>query len=244
MPKKTVRRSTRKKTSQFSRKIVFVFLGCAVFLLAGVISLALLDGQHPCANSISCVKDLSGKYEKGATAGVFQGRTVRVPTENTMAYVQTARDVLGESTGPKKIMVDLTNQRLYAYEGDKVVMDFPVSTGKWNHTPTGTFNIWVKLRYTRMAGGSGSDYYNLPNVPYTMFYYNNEVSKGQGYSIHGAYWHNNFGHPMSHGCINMKIADAGAIFEWADPVATGWENKTTEASQGTPVTVYGETPAS
>ena len=62
-----------------------------------------------------------------------------------------------------------------------------------------------------MTGGSKAlgTYYNLPNVPYVMYYY-------QGYGIHGAYWHNNFGHPMSHGCVNMKPEEAGIVFNWAD----------------------------
>jgi lipoprotein-anchoring transpeptidase ErfK/SrfK len=151
--------------------------------------------------------------------------------------------VLGDTTAPKHIYVDLTNQKLYAYEGDKVVMSFMVSTGKWNHTPTGDFKIWIKLRYTRMTGGSGADYYNLPNVPYTMFYYNDQVPKGDGYSIHGAYWHNNFGHPMSHGCVNMRPADAGLLYAWANPPTTGNVTYATDKNPGTVITVYGETPA-
>lgn len=254
MPKKTARsahgrkvsarlttpRRSAKKVSR-SKKIVFVFLGGAVALLFGVLSLNLLP-QKFCANSISCIENLSGTYESDAQTGTFQGKTVAVPSQTALSYVAPARKVLGESTGTKVIKVDLTNQHLYAYEGDQVVMDFPVSTGKWHHTPTGTFSIWVKLRYTRMSGGSGADYYNLPNVPYTMFYYNSEVPKSDGYSIHGAYWHNNFGHPMSHGCVNMRIADAGQLFAWANPPT---ESSTTYASAdnpGTQVIVYGETP--
>ena len=60
-----------------------------------------------------------------------------------------------------------------------------------------------------MAGGSGADAYDLPNVPYVMYFY-------QDYGLHGAYWHNNFGHPMSHGCVNERIVDAKALYEWAD----------------------------
>ena len=95
-------------------------------------------------------------------------------------------------------------------EGDATVNSFLVSTGKWYPTPTGEWRIWTKLRYTRMKGGSKAlgTYYDLPNVPYTMYY-------NQGYGIHGAYWHNNFGHPMSHGCVNMRPVEAGIVFSWA-----------------------------
>ena len=57
---------------------------------------------------------------------------------------------------------------------------------------------------------------DLPNVPYTMYFY-------KGYGIHGTYWHHNFGHPMSHGCVNMRTSDAAWLFNWASvgtPVVT------------------------
>ncbi len=88
-------------------------------------------------------------------------------------------------------------------------MDTFIASGKWDPTPVGNFHIWEKLVSTTMAGGSGADAYNLPNVPYVMYFY-------QDYGLHGAYWHNNFGHPMSHGCVNERIVDAKALYEWAD----------------------------
>ncbi len=108
--------------------------------------------------------------------------------------------------GERWILVDLSEQRLYAIDGDRLERTFVVSTGL-PQTPTvvGIFRIWVKLRSTDMAGPG----YYLPNVPYTMYFY-------QGYGIHGTYWHNNFGRPMSHGCINMRTEDARWLFHWAD----------------------------
>jgi lipoprotein-anchoring transpeptidase ErfK/SrfK len=63
-----------------------------------------------------------------------------------------------------------------------------------------------------------------------MFYSNNEIPQSAGFSIHGAYWHNNFGHPMSHGCVNMKTTDAKKLFEWVDDPSV----------KETIVTVYGK----
>ena len=122
-------------------------------------------------------------------------------------------DILGESTVPrteKWIEVDLSDQKLYMKEGNASVASFLISSGKWAPTPTGEWRIWIKLRYTRMHGGSKAlgTYYDLPNVPYVMYY-------DRGYGIHGAYWHNNFGKPQSHGCINMKPGEAGIVFNWA-----------------------------
>lgn len=124
--------------------------------------------------------------------------------------------ILGQqtATGEKWIEVDLSDQKLYMKEDDTTVGNFLVSTGKWYPTPTGEWRIWTKLRYTRMKGGSKAlgTFYDLPNVPYTMYYY-------KGYGIHGAYWHNDFGTPRSHGCVNMKPDEAGIVFNWA-PVGT------------------------
>lgn len=195
-----------------------------------------------CANQISCIKDLSGKFEEGQSKAIFLGREVVVP--DILAREKILPPILGETTKPKKILIDLGSQRLFAMEGDSKIYDFPISSGKWAPTPTGTFRIWVKLRYTRMSGGNPAigTYYNLPNVPFVMFFDNNEVSKARGFSIHGAYWHNNFGHPMSHGCVNMRIEDAGKLYAWANPPT---ESNTTYASAdnpGTEIVIYGETP--
>ncbi|MBX3036042.1 MAG: L,D-transpeptidase [Anaerolineales bacterium] len=97
--------------------------------------------------------------------------------------------------------VDLSDQRMYAYEGDTLVRTFVVSTGTWQ-TPTikGRFKVWIKLRSAPMSGPG----YYLPDVPYIMYF-------SGDYGIHGTYWHNNFGVPMSHGCVNLSIPDA----EWA-----------------------------
>lgn len=147
----------------------------------------------------------------------------------------------------KRIEVNLTNQKVYAFEGDRQVFEFVVSTGKWAPTPTGTFQIWAKVRSQKMSGGNRAwgTYYYLPNVPYVMFFYNGEVGKMRGFSLHGTYWHENFGHPMSHGCINMKIADAAILYDWADPPVTNpkaWSTLASAESPGTPVVIYGETP--
>jgi lipoprotein-anchoring transpeptidase ErfK/SrfK len=105
----------------------------------------------------------------------------------------------------KWIEIDLSAQKLYAHEGQETVLAAVVSTGTWRYpTVTGRFEIYAKYRATRMSGPG----YNLPNVPYTMFFYG-------GYAIHGTYWHNNFGTPMSHGCVNMKTPEARWLFNWA-----------------------------
>lgn len=193
-------------------------------------------------SSVDPAKLLS-KYDITATFGQFHGTKITVPLLGFVANDQSATEtnVLSSKSEKKKgkrIEIDLSKQKLYAYEGSKKVHSFLVSTGKWGRTPTGEFRIWTKLQYALMTGGSKAlnTYYYLPNVPNTMYFYNRDVPKYQGYGIHGAYWHNNFGHPMSHGCINMKIEDSKTLFDWA--------TQETADNGGTKIVIYGTAPTS
>jgi lipoprotein-anchoring transpeptidase ErfK/SrfK len=107
--------------------------------------------------------------------------------------------------GEHWIDVNLSQQRVYAYAGDSLVNSFLVSTGTWQTpTVTGKYKVWIKLRFTDMSGPG----YYLPDVPYTMYFY-------KGYGLHGTYWHNNFGTPMSHGCVNLSIPDAEWLYNFS-----------------------------
>ncbi len=123
-------------------------------------------------------------------------------------------------TGEKWISVDLDHQRAYAWEGDKLLKKFVISSGKARTpTVTGVFRIRAKVSSQTMQGGSVAegDYYNLPNVQWVQYFY-------QDYALHGAYWHNRFGTPTSHGCVNLTNADAKWLFDWASPTVSyrGW----------------------
>ncbi len=105
----------------------------------------------------------------------------------------------------KWIEIVLSQQRLIAWEDGRAVMGSPISSGL-ARTPTrrGAFRIQKKYSAVRMRGPG----YDLPRVPYAMFYSGN-------YAIHGAYWHNNFGRPMSHGCVNLPVSFARRLYAWA-----------------------------
>lgn len=236
-----------KKRSSHHGALHFLAVAAAVLLavttLAVMGSRVLTSNQLPCANSISCIKDLSGEYTAEKRA-IFMGKSLAVPSE--ILHKNIDKVVLGEESGSNKhIYVDLSSQRLYAYEGNNLLYNFLISSGKWYPTPTGDFRIWVKLRYTLMTGGNPAwgTYYYLPNVPFVMFFYNDQVSKYRGFSLHGTYWHHNFGHPMSHGCVNMRTEDAEVIYNWADPPTTSNSTYATDANPGTPITIYGTAPA-
>ncbi len=140
------------------------------------------------------------------------------------------------TTTEKWIDVDLSEQRVVAYEGTRPVRAFIVSTGlPATPTVTGTFRIWAKTPLQDMSGGSRAtgDYYYLEDVPWVQYFY-------EDYAFHGTYWHNNFGQPMSRGCVNMTIEDAKWLFEWASPrmeARAGWLFSTPD-NPGTLVVVH------
>jgi lipoprotein-anchoring transpeptidase ErfK/SrfK len=110
-----------------------------------------------------------------------------------------------EISQTRRIVIDLSAQRLFAWEGDKLVYSFRVSTGKRSTpTPLGKFRINSKYRINRMRGRG----YDIPDVPYAMYFH-------KGYAIHGAYWHNRFGTPVSRGCVNLPVKQAQKLFNWA-----------------------------
>lgn len=229
---------------------IIYFFGIAALFLSVLFFLPNRQnkGNDQCANSLSCINELSGNYDDN-NEGEFEGKKIAGPALAAQPFKKEASplamsNVLGETTADSKhIYVDLTNQKLMAYENNNLVFEFPVSTGKpWTPTPTGDFRIWIKLKYTRMQGGSGAGYYNLPNVPYTMYFYNDKVPKHRGYGLHGAYWHENFGHPMSHGCVNINEEDAAKLYAWAMPASTKNVTYASAENPGTLITIYGSTP--
>jgi lipoprotein-anchoring transpeptidase ErfK/SrfK len=137
---------------------------------------------------------------------IYVGQRLRITSSGGTSAGGSGGSV---ATGTKWIDVDLSSQRVQAYQGNTVVRTMVVSTGTSRYpTPTGRFKIYSKYRSVTMSGPG----YYLPGVPHTMFFY-------RGYALHGTYWHSNFGRPMSHGCINLTKADAAWLYSWA-PVGT------------------------
>lgn len=180
--------------------------------------------------SVDQVLKSDGSFDENASVAIFNSKVIDYPktslaysfkqsTENASNNDKVVLGTTNAAAEEKWIEVSLSEQKLRAWEGNKLVIEFPVSTGLWAPTPKGEFRIWHKTRNQSMKGGLKElgTYYNLPNVPNNMFFY-------QGYAIHGAYWHNNFGHPMSHGCVNSPLVSAAQIFEWAGPVVPPGQN--------------------
>ena len=197
------------------------------------------------------VLSTSGDFDEAASVAMFNNQLIDYPKTSLAQNIAFAKataqadfptdpnsQVLGttNAAGEEKwIEVSLEQQMLRAWEGNKIVMEFAISSGKWFPTPKGTYNIWYKTRSQTMKGGSRElgTYYNLPNVPHNMFFY-------KGFAVHGAYWHSNFGTPMSHGCVNAPLDKVASLFEWTGPVVPQGRNviRASNENPGTKVFVH------
>ncbi|MCC9075980.1 L,D-transpeptidase family protein [Litorilinea aerophila] len=194
---------------------------------ASMQSPAQLDNLPPLPFSRPLIRPPASTFRTGAD-GFPSGEAPSVrglmdaPDPATSPAVQAAR-VKGE----KWIEVDLSEQKVYAYEGDRRVNTFVVSTGlPGTPTVTGEFRMWIRTPIQDMSGGNraAGTYYYLKDVQWVQYFY-------QDYAFHGTYWHNNFGQPMSRGCVNMTNEDAQWLFEWAFPQwngERGWFKPTEE----------------
>ena len=116
-------------------------------------------------------------------------------------------------TGEKEVVVSLGAQHLWAYEGEQPILATFVSTGTAETpevvTPIGQWRVLVKLPLETMTGTVNGEPYQVEDVPYVMYF------TDEGHALHGTYWHNNFGTPMSHGCVNLPMDVAEWMFRWA-----------------------------
>lgn len=185
----------------------------ALFFLVVGIGIFSLSTQRDTSNACGCVPE--EVFDPNAKEGIFEGQGVSIPP---FSFSDIKSQVLGTSFAERWIEVDLSEQKLRAWEGSSLFLESLVSTGlPWWPTPTGEFRIWLKTRSTKMEGGTGKYYYYLPNVPYDMFFENGSVPGYRGFSLHGTYWHNDFGKPHSHGCVNLPIPIAQKLYYWTTP---------------------------
>jgi len=135
---------------------------------------------------------------------VWVGQRLRIqPGLKPMSLI--ANQAGAPADGYRWIEVNLSDQTLTAWQGDVALLHTYISSGlSATPTVTGRFKIGTKYSSQRMSGPG----YDLPGVPWVMYFYS-------GYAIHGAYWHNNFGSPMSHGCVNMSPDESQMLYNWA-----------------------------
>jgi hypothetical protein len=112
--------------------------------------------------------------------------------------------------GGRWIEVNLYEQTVTVYDNNRLIFSTMGSTGIdrfW--TRPGLFQIHKKLETETMSNSIPDDFYYLEDVPWTMYF-------DEDRALHGAYWHNGFGYPRSHGCVNLSIGDSHWLYDWAN----------------------------
>lgn len=226
-----------KKSSNF---FFFVVLVAAFFGSVGMATNFGL-GEQPGLPELACgVPGTSGEAT-GEKIGIFEGRKVLAPNLTDVAKKNFPTRVLGESSDSRWVEIDLSEQKLRAWDGSQVFLESLVSTGlSRSPTPTGEFKIEFKNRAQKMEGGEGKDYYYLPNVPYVMFFGNDKIPWSKGFSLHGTYWHSDFGNVRSHGCVNLPTPVAEQLYYWVGPALEGGKKslRATSENPGTRVMIH------
>ena len=169
----------------------------------------------------------NGGRPAGLTGGGYgdmlwgEGSAFRPLTPEDLEYIHPDVD-----PALKKVVVDRTEnyQTLSCYEGNEEVYFCRVSTGQYRDvygnpvteylTPLGEHTTWRKAISIHMSGGTTGTGYDTPAVSWTTLF------SGDGYAIHAAFWHNKFGVPRSHGCVNCRPEDAKWIFRWTTPLTS------------------------
>ena len=169
----------------------------------------------------------NGGRPAGLTGGGYgdmlwgEGSAFRPLTPEDLEYIHPDVD-----PALKKVVVDRTEnyQTLSCHEGNEEVYFCRVSTGQYRDvygnpvteylTPLGEHTTWRKAISIHMSGGTTGTGYDTPAVSWTTLF------SGDGYAIHAAFWHNKFGVPRSHGCVNCRPEDAKWIFRWTTPLTS------------------------
>lgn len=213
----------------------FLLLGLFLVVLVGV---SLLTAKRIASPSLACARpDLGYEIDTNDKVAMFEGKKIPVPE---IADTLGRPPVLGVSAAERWIEVDLSEQKIRAWEGNSLFLESLISTGlPWWPTPKGEFTVQYKSRAQKMEGGSGKYYYYLPGVPYVMFFGNSQIPWSRGYSLHGTYWHSDFGTQRSHGCVNLPTGVAEQLYYWTTPVVPEGKGYTRDDSgSGTRVVIH------
>ena len=175
-----------------------------------------VDRQLPIKTPVSVLETVADKAGKPTAYRIGDGEWMAAA--DVRVFAKTAPPPFLQPN-ERWIDVDLDAQILVAFEGDVPVYSTLVSSGaKDTPTETGVYRMWLKESEADMKGLNGEDPYSVATVPWTQFF-----SPEKGLALHTAYWHDQFGHARSHGCVNLAPRDARWLYFWSDPqVPPGW----------------------
>jgi lipoprotein-anchoring transpeptidase ErfK/SrfK len=146
--------------------------------------------------------------ELGATDDIAADFAAQLATGNAVYQLPVTEVEFATTALERRIEVDLGAQRAYLFENDTVVFSYAISGGlSATPTPTGNFRVFAHVPIQDMGCVPGYDYCT-EDVPWVVYF-------APDIAFHGAYWHNNFGNPMSHGCVNLPVDTARFVYDWS-----------------------------
>lgn len=163
---------------------------------------------------VDAKQDAKAQWWYRVTDGWSRGGGLWVLASHIRRITPEEMTPLSPSVTDKRVEVNLKTQTMVAYENGSQVLSTIMCSGAYGFgTPRGTHKVLFKNPTLRMRGGSGANYYDLPGVPFCTFI------TWSGVAIHGAYWHNDWGRPRSHGCLNVPADVARWYWRWTSPEA-------------------------
>lgn len=171
----------------------FFLILCLLFTGFLIVNSAKAQGIEPRGPA----PETLGSIKSDNSIDIGKSFTNTLPTEAT-------------STSNKLIVVTLKDQDLKYFEGTQLIGEFKISSGlPGTPTPPGSYTVLIKKPVVDYKGPD----YDFKNTKWNLMF---KKGKVLNFYIHGAYWHHNFGHPMSHGCVNVSYANMEPLYNWAD----------------------------
>jgi lipoprotein-anchoring transpeptidase ErfK/SrfK len=183
--------------------------------------------------AVEAVPDDTGRWWYRLQDGIAYSPGPYVLASSLRYLPPEALAPISSDRADKKIVVDLANQEMTCYEGETPILSARTSTGFGVHrTPRGEHGVLRKSHTSYMIGGAGADYYNLPGVSFPTYFTLSAIA------VHGTYWHNDYGRPRSHGCVNVLPDAAQFVFRWTSPAVPYDQHQIlVKRGEGTPVEV-------
>jgi lipoprotein-anchoring transpeptidase ErfK/SrfK len=162
--------------------------------------------------AVDAVQDDTGKWWYRLQDGIAYSPGPYVLATSLRYLPPAALSPISPDRADKKIVVDLAKQEITCFEGETPILSARTATGFGvNRTPRGEHEVLRKSHTSYMIGGVGSDHYDLPGVSFPTYFTRSAIA------VHGTYWHNDYGRPRSHGCVNVVSDVAQFAFRWTSP---------------------------
>jgi len=205
------------------RLLIWLALGTAVFftLIFTIINISSPKKYPGCSP-----KNFRDYLDPSQTAAIWQDQNISPLLGLKNKLPVDKQKILGIESQDKTIEINLSQKKLIARQGDKIILETAINTGKYLNSPQGDFSISHKYLSVDLSGGShlNQTYFYLPNVPYALYF-------KPEFAIIGSYWSKSFGQESGFGCIEVPLDQAETLYYWAD-------SPTLSSSPGTKIVIH------